>query len=300
MLQYESQYYGIFGLGSNELYHHGIKGMKWGVRRYQNEDGSLTAAGAKRYGTVDNFNKANDYKKGLRRATIEGGLIGRAMYKHKNEAPQGIKKQKEQHSDEYKKGLRRATIEGGLIGRAMYKHKNSDADLQKESKPQATTKKKQSQFTSDGKMKINNTDTGVTRKVKKDYNELDDKQFFTKYQTSKKQYAKRVEKYGDPYAHRMGNSNKSKAKAAVDLRQIESQVKHQEIAKKHITERVRATAVANVRLTESALAGKNQASKILSNYETTVKRSATKAHNQHKAEMRSYKEDVAAIRKKYK
>ena len=33
-----------------ELYHHGIKDMKWGVRRYQNKDGSLTAAGRKRYG----------------------------------------------------------------------------------------------------------------------------------------------------------------------------------------------------------------------------------------------------------
>ena len=33
---------------SNELYHHGIKGQKWGVRRYQNEDGTLTSAGKKR------------------------------------------------------------------------------------------------------------------------------------------------------------------------------------------------------------------------------------------------------------
>lgn len=37
-------------LSSNELYHHGILGQKWGVRRYQNTDGSLTTAGRKRYG----------------------------------------------------------------------------------------------------------------------------------------------------------------------------------------------------------------------------------------------------------
>lgn len=38
-----------FYIMSNELYHHGILGQKWGVRRYQNPDGSLTAAGKKRY-----------------------------------------------------------------------------------------------------------------------------------------------------------------------------------------------------------------------------------------------------------
>lgn len=31
-----------------ELVHHGVKGMRWGVRRYQNSDGTLTAAGKKR------------------------------------------------------------------------------------------------------------------------------------------------------------------------------------------------------------------------------------------------------------
>lgn len=36
-----------------ELYHHGIKGMKWGVRRFQKKTGSLTPAGKKRYSDND-------------------------------------------------------------------------------------------------------------------------------------------------------------------------------------------------------------------------------------------------------
>ncbi len=50
---------------TNYIMHHGIKGQKWGVRRFQNEDGSLTLAGAKRYkNRVNEINKLyNKYEK---------------------------------------------------------------------------------------------------------------------------------------------------------------------------------------------------------------------------------------------
>lgn len=44
---------------SDELYHHGIKGQKWGIRRYTNPDGTLTKEGKQRY----RVNSVGEYRK---------------------------------------------------------------------------------------------------------------------------------------------------------------------------------------------------------------------------------------------
>ena len=73
--------YYIFNGGwcdSNELYHYGIKGMKWGVRRYQNPDGSLTAAGKKKARQEYKEDNEKAFELG-KKATIYGHATAKSM-----------------------------------------------------------------------------------------------------------------------------------------------------------------------------------------------------------------------------
>lgn len=72
-----------------ELKHWGIKGMKWGIRRYQNEDGTLTPEGKRRYTTKENFTKEQGLRKNERFKSLitssggaaTGALIGGSSVK---------------------------------------------------------------------------------------------------------------------------------------------------------------------------------------------------------------------------
>lgn len=62
----------------NELEHFGIKGMKWGIRRYQNADGTLTDAGKQRYGNAENLQADRQMKKekAIKAAKTAGKVAG--------------------------------------------------------------------------------------------------------------------------------------------------------------------------------------------------------------------------------
>ena len=91
-------------LPPNELYHHGVKGQKWGLRRFQNPDGTLTAKGRQRY-NIDSTNSK------IGRAlfnTTSGQKLAISMNK-------GFKEDKKKIKEEYKKNLETMSEEQAKI-----------------------------------------------------------------------------------------------------------------------------------------------------------------------------------------
>lgn len=120
---------------NGELYHHGTKGMKWGRRRYQNPDGSLTPAGRKRYGSgessFDRWKKERAAKKEAKKdAKVEAKSADRGYTQRrvKGMTDDGVNKaiSRSQLEERYNQQVRSKNAkEGSYRGKAL-KDMNDD------------------------------------------------------------------------------------------------------------------------------------------------------------------------------
>ena len=79
-----------------ELYHHGILGMHWGIRRFQNKDGSLTAAGRKRYGLPEKIavaSKTSETKKWINNPASGKEIVAQTIASQVKNANEDISKE---------------------------------------------------------------------------------------------------------------------------------------------------------------------------------------------------------------
>lgn len=103
-----------------ELQHHGIRGQKWGVRRYQNKDGSLTSAGRKR----QKRQLSDDAKEAKALGKKKVGELSNAELRKLNERKNLERNYKQLNPNAIAKGAKIVGVTAGAMGTIVGIHKN--------------------------------------------------------------------------------------------------------------------------------------------------------------------------------
>lgn len=107
----------------NELYHHGIKGMKWGVRRYRNKNGSLTSTGKKRYRTHKTISNDAKIARDLKRKRLSE--LSNDEIRTVNQRTQLEREYKRLNPNHIAKGIAFLGTTAGAMGTVLALYNNS-------------------------------------------------------------------------------------------------------------------------------------------------------------------------------
>lgn len=130
--------YCSFYMPTDDLYHHGIRGQKWGVRRYQNADGTLTADGKKRLEAYKTREESEAIDRGRKYRNMHAESADKLKKKMSEQEAAGKTRDYEKTKQKYDKTMGRLERSKSITEAELEKIKNMTYDQMRSEKMKST------------------------------------------------------------------------------------------------------------------------------------------------------------------